>query len=269
MKKFLKIVSALTIILALLIIFGQFSFMPLFAKVVWAALFVVTWLCRKLLQENVISWLQTIKNDHLKHVLWQDVSYKEDENSKITHEKKPNMASWTAIKCLVSAAIVAVFLGIPMFLYWIFSKIFGFFGGIFDSFAVVINDLRFANGVGFFIFAIFEILVTLAVIGFIIRMIMKRHKYSRRTMICCIAGAILLQRIFSWIYFEYTFAGVFGELFGWLFVVVAILLWKKYGYIIINFIRNRRGPRVPRGDMDDGDVIDVPEEDIIDVDPLD
>lgn len=237
-----KLLVFTPVLIALCVVFITFGFMPTFVKVLWSVLFIIAWCSRKLIRENLISWLQTIDNDRLQHILWIETSSKSDENGKKTHERKPNETSLTAIRLLVSVAIFVLFLGIPLLIYWILSAIFGFFAGIWHAFEVIVQDLMFTNGVGFFIFALAEILVTIAAICFVIYLFKNDRKFSKRNKRLAVAGALFVQRLISWFYYEYTFGGVIGELIGWVVFVAIMVFAFRYGPTIFARFRKHHTP---------------------------
>ena len=267
--KFLKTIWAiLPFILACVVYFGYARVLPTFVKVALLVLFIIVWLCRKQIAETIISKLKHVPV--LDHFMWDDASQKQDENGKITQERKPIESNIKLIKLGVSAAILLVLLGIPMLIYGIFALLGSIVGIFTNAFETVLQDLSFVNGTGFFIFAIFEILVTLAAIAAVVFAIIKNRKgdWDAKTTLLVSVGAFLVQRIMSWFYFGVGVGGAIGEILFWAILIGTIWIVVKFDIInkIRTWFRSRgsHGPSTPdssdsdssEGDGDGDDFID-------------
>lgn len=242
-KKLFSTILAVT--LAIVTIFGVFRFMPGIMNIVWFVIFVAVWAARKLIRENLISYLQNLHNPTIDHYLWITDSSEVDEDGKGKFKRIQNTHTLNFIRYGVDVLILAILLGLPLLVYSIISGVMGFIGSIIDAIGTIFSDLAFTNGVGFFIGAIFEILVTVGAIIFIVYTLVRRTSrivpIGSRTVDVnkwMIVGAILIQRIVSWFYFTYTSAEVVSEILSVAVIVAAVLLILRFKHQIGTFFRN-------------------------------
>ena len=251
----LKILKALIpAIVVAICTFFTFGSMPILVKVLWVILFSAIWFSRQFIQENLISWLQakTVNPnpstssklfDKLESFLWLTDSGEKKSSDAWTYKRVPNQASLRLIRILVSIAIFVIFAGIPAIIALILQLISGGFATVGSIFSQLMQDLSFNYGIGFFILALLEIISSIAVIvviGIILsgklvndyKPLPKKDKNGKnmtiKTSTLLLAITIPIQRIVSFMYFEYTFSRILGEL-----ILLAILV------LAIRYFRNR------------------------------
>ena len=265
--KFLKFLwAALPLILGFVVYFGYLRVLPTIIKVALIVLFAIVWFCRKQIAETIISKLKHIPA--LDHFMWDDAGQKKDENGKLTQERKPIESNIKLIKLGVSAAILLVLLGIPMLIYGICAMVGGLFESLMGAFDIIMQDLGFTNGAGFFVFALFEILITLGALAAIVFAFIKFRKgdwEAKKTAIVA-GGAFLLQRIMSWFYFGAGVGGAIGEIIFWALIVGIIFVFVRFD--IIGKIRAWRRSRPIETDYEEVGDDDTYDDDDDFVDPI-
>ena len=242
MLKFFKFLWALLpLILGCVVYFGYLRILPTFVKVILFVLFLIVWLCRKQIAETVISKLKHIPA--LDNFMWDDAGQKRDENGKLTQDRKPIESNIKLIKLGINLAIMLVFLGIPMLFVGIFALVGGFVDSMIASANIVMQDLGFANGVGFFIFALVELLIFLAFLVATVLSIVKNRKgdWDGRMTLLVIGGSFLIWRVVSWFYFEAGISGAIGEIILW--AILALGTWFFIKFDIWGKIRAWRAGR--------------------------
>lgn len=265
MKLLKTLWAILPLVLALVVYFGYTAILPTFLKVLLFVVFAIVWFCRKQISDTVISHLKHIPA--LDHFMWDDAGQKRDENGKVTEERKPIESNIRLVRIGISAAILLVMLGIPLLICGICALIGGAFGALTNAFGIIIQDLSFGNGVGFFIFALFEILITLGALAAVVLAIVKCRNGSWDNKKAIIVGvvAFLAQRIMSWFYFEAGIGGAIGEIITW--ALIAAILWAIVHFNIIGKICAWRRSRPIDVDSDEDDYFDEDDDDDF-VDPI-
>ena len=262
MKLLKTLWAILPLILALVVYFGYTAILPIFLKGLLFIIFTVVWLCRKQIADTVISHLKHIPA--LDHFMWDDAGQKRDENGKVTEERKPIESNIRLVRICISAAILLVMLGVPMLFCGICALIGGAFESLMNAFSIIMQDLGFGNGVGFFIFALFEILITIGALAAVVLAIIKCRRGSWDSKKAIIIGAVafLLQRIMSWFYFEAGIGGAIGEIFTWALIVA--ILWAFVRFDTIGKIRAWRRSRPIVVDSDESDDSGEYDDDFVD-----
>ena len=250
----LKLIKALIPIIAVAICtFFTFGSMPIIVKVLWVILFSAIWFGRKFIQENLISWLQaqTVNPDpstssklfdKLESFLWLTDSGEKKSSDAWTYKRVPNQASLRLIRIMVSIAIFVIFVGIPAIIALIFALISGGFDTVGRIFSRLMQDLSFNYGIVFFILALLEIISSIAVIVSVALFLSGKlahtyvtlpikdksgHRITIRKSTLLLAITIPIQRIVSFMYFEYTFSRILGELLVIAIIVLAVRYFRN------------------------------------------
>lgn len=232
-----KIFNIAVILIAALIILGTFAMLPATFRVVWLAIFIAVWLCRKLIQDNLIAFLQVPdnckKHPWLKPILWMATKRKGNEDDKTEQEYTANEESLNAIRHIVSGLIYFFFVGAPLLIYMLFAGIAGWFATRFKEISIIFADLTFANGFGYFLFAILIIVMAVATIVGIIYFGRKWYHYpladgGEKRYLWIIAAIIVVAHVISYIYFEYTGSMIFEDLFSHLirYGILGLIYWR-------------------------------------------
>lgn len=270
------ITNIIAIALAAIATFIFFGPLPISVKLIWTALFVLFWLMRKFIQENVISFLQskTVTNSHsadqpqnfwdkIESLIWSTDSGEKTSSDQWKYKRSPNQESLKLIRHLISLLILIVFIGIPGLIFGVIS----FIGAILDKigmfFTMIGDDLAFANGIGFFFGAILEAITTLVALVLATFCIVKKISFKDfKSDYCCVIFGkavrcknvliitiitVLLQRITSWFYFEYTFMDVLGEVVRFTICVMAV---AGFAFIRHTIRKHRTSTPLP-SDSDD------------------
>ena len=232
--KLLKILWAiLPLILGCVVYFGYLRVLPTVISVVLFVLFAIAWFCREIIASVVVK--------------------------KISEHTQLEASSTKTIKLIVKAAILVAFLGIPMLIYGIIA----FTAGIIEKFIgacdIVFQDLTFVNGAGFFVFALFELLVTIGALAAVVFAIIKCRKnhWDKKNFWMVSIGAFLVQRIMSWFYFDVGVGGAIGEIIFWAVLIGIIFLFVKYDLIgKFRAWRKNRPIEADYEEVDDSDYMD-------------
>lgn len=233
MKKFLNIA---VILIAALIILGTFAMLPATFRVIWLGLFIAVWLCRKLIQDNLIAFLQVPdnckKHPWLKPILWMANKRKGNEDDKTEQEYTVNEESIKAIRHIVSSLIYFLFVGAPLFIYMLFASIAGWFATRFKEIGIIFADLTGANGIGYIFFAVLMIAMAIATIIGIIWCFRRWYSYpladgGQKRYLWIMAAIIVVAHVLSYIYFEYTGSMIFSDIFGHLirYGILGFIYW--------------------------------------------
>lgn len=270
------VINIIAIVLAAIATFVFFGPLPTSVKLIWIALFVLFWLMRKFVQENVISFLQsrTVTNSHsagqpqnfwdkVESLIWYTDSGERGANDQWKYKRSPNQESLKVIRHLVSLLILIIFIGIPGLIFGVVSLIGAILNQGWIFLTMLGEDLTFANGGAFFFAAILEGLTTLFALALVTLCVIKRIHFrdlrgqvstvilgkavSHKTILISTMIAVLLQRITSWFYFEYTFMDAIGEVVNFAICVLTIV---GIGFIR-RVLRTRRAPTPPLSEDND------------------
>lgn len=234
MKKFLNIA---VIVIAAIVILGLFAMLPAALRVIWLALFLVVWFCRKLIQDNLIAFLQIPDNYNkhpwLKPILWMATKRKGNANDSTEQEYTANEESLNAIRHIVSGLIYFLFVGAPILIYMLFASIARWFSTRFNEIGVILADLTFAHGIGYFLFALLIIVVAIATIAGIIYFGRKWYLYpladgGQKKYLWIIAAIIIVAHVIAYIYFEYTGSMIFQDIFSHIirYGILGLIYWR-------------------------------------------
>lgn len=246
-----KIFNVLLVVVMAIVTFATFGILPTFVKLVWIIAFCLFWFGRKFIQENLISYLQshTVNPDgntgrmsgffaQIESFIWVTDSGEKTGTDAWKYKRSPNHESLKAIRHLISLLILVIFIGIPLLISGIISLIGGILGGIGGFFTMLGEDLTFVNGVGFFILGIGEILATLFALAMLLLCFTKRKdifcsphiiidvfgkSITAKTLMWITAISILVQRLVSWFYFEYSFTKAISEIVSVAVIIIAIV----------------------------------------------
>ena len=239
MKKLFSFVwSLLPLILCFVVYFGYCRVLPAPVKMVLFVLFAIAWFCRNLIASFVLKKISERTQLEAKH-------------------KK-------IISFLVKTAILVVFLGVPMLVYGVIACVSGLSESFMHACDTVIQDMSLHNGAGFFIFALFEVLITLGALVAIVFAFIKfrKNEWNIKQFAMIAGGAFLVQRIMSWFYFGSGVGGAIGEILFWAILFATIWAFKKFDILgKIRAWRKNRPIDAEYEEIDDSDDSD-------DIDPV-
>lgn len=235
MKKLFSFVwSLLPLILCFVVYFGYCRVLPAPVKMVLFVLFAITWFCRNLIASFILK--------------------------KISEHTQLEANTKKLISFLVKTAILVVFLGVPMLIYGLIAFVSSLSESFMQACDTVIHDLSFYNGAGFFIFALFEILITLGALVAIVFAFIKHRKneWNIKQFAVIAGGTFLVQRIMSWFYFGSGVSGAIGEIIFWAILFATIWAFKKFD--ILGKIRTWRKNRPVDAEYEEIDDLDDPDD---------